>query len=76
MKMIKSASVWENMARLCVKTGRVDVAKICLSNLGNLRAIRALRNAESEKPELQIAMLAIELGKHHICDRHNLNKRG
>lgn len=58
-----SEAVWENMARMCVKTQRLDVAKVCLGNMGHARGARALREAEQE-PELEarVAMLAIQLG--------------
>lgn len=58
-----SEAVWENMARMCVKTQRLDVAKVCLGNMGHARGARALREAERE-PELEarVATLAIQLG--------------
>ncbi|KAG7507575.1 intraflagellar transport protein 140-like [Solea senegalensis] len=63
IKLIKSKAVWENMARMCVKTCRLDVAHVCLGNMGNARAAKALREAETEpEPEAQVAMLAIQLG--------------
>ncbi|KAG1950959.1 intraflagellar transport protein 140 homolog isoform X2 [Pimephales promelas] len=63
IKLIKSEAVWENMARMCVKSRRLDVARVCLGNMGNARAARALRDAEKE-PELeaQVAVLATQLG--------------
>uniref|UniRef100_A0A667XJ74 Intraflagellar transport 140 n=1 Tax=Myripristis murdjan TaxID=586833 RepID=A0A667XJ74_9TELE len=61
IKLIKSKAVWENMARMCVKTRRLDVAQVCLGNMGNARAARALKEAGPE-PEAQVAMLAIQLG--------------
>lgn len=61
--LYRSEAVWENMARMCVKTQRLDVAKVCLGNMGHARGARALREAEQE-PELEarVAMLAIQLG--------------
>lgn len=58
-----SEAVWENMARMCVKTQRLDVAKICLGHMGHARGAKALREAEQE-PEQQarVAVLAIQLG--------------
>ena len=58
-----SESVWENMARMCVKTKRLDVATVCLGNMGNARAAKALREVQKE-PELdaKVACLAIQLG--------------
>ncbi len=60
---ICSEAVWENMARMCVKSRRLDVARVCLGNMGNARAARALRDAEKEpEVEAQVAVLATQLG--------------
>ncbi|KAI5932679.1 Intraflagellar transport protein 140 [Manis javanica] len=70
IKLIKSQAVWENMARMCVKTQRLDVAKVCLGNMGHAHGARALREAERE-PELEarVAMLAIQLGMLEDAER-------
>lgn len=48
---------------MCVKTRRLDVARVCLGNMGNARAAKALKSAEAEpEPEAQVAMLAVQLG--------------
>jgi len=49
---------------MCVKTRRIDVARVCLGHMANARAARAIRRTIElkELPELQIARLAIELG--------------
>ncbi len=59
-----SESVWEHMAHMCVKTRRLDVAAVCLGNMGHARAARALRRSmrEDKEPEVQVATLAIQLG--------------
>ncbi|XP_073915300.1 intraflagellar transport protein 140 homolog isoform X2 [Castor canadensis] len=80
IKLIKSEAVWENMARMCVKTQRLDVAKVCLGNMGHARGARALREAEREpEPEARVAMLAIQLGMleeaeqlYKKCKRYDL----
>ncbi|XP_055006428.1 intraflagellar transport protein 140 homolog isoform X2 [Boleophthalmus pectinirostris] len=80
IKLIKSAAVWENMARMCVKTRRLDVARVCLGNMGNPRAAKALKEAEVEpEAEAQVAMLAIQLGMledaeklYKSCQRYDL----
>jgi len=48
---------------MCVKTKRLDVASVCLGNMGNARAARALREVQKE-PELdaRVACLAVQLG--------------
>ncbi|XP_037013024.2 intraflagellar transport protein 140 homolog [Artibeus jamaicensis] len=80
IKLIRSEAVWENMARVCVKTQRLDVAKVCLGNMGHARGARALREAEQE-PELEarVAVLAIHLGMpeeaeklYKKCKRYDL----
>ena len=58
-----SKAVWENMAKMCVISRRLDVAAVCLGNMGNARAAMALRKAREELPEIeaQLAVLAIQL---------------
>lgn len=51
-----------------MKTHRLDVARVCLGNMGNARAARALKQAEADpEPEAQVAMLAIQLGMLVRC---------
>lgn len=59
-----SESVWEHMAHMCVKTRRLDVASVCLGNMGHARGVQALSRAKEngECEEVQIAILAIQLG--------------
>ena len=63
IKTIKSEHVWENMARMCVKTKRLDVAAICLGNMGHAAGARAVRKAikSKEEPDVQAAILAVHL---------------
>ncbi|XP_046855391.1 intraflagellar transport protein 140 homolog isoform X2 [Xenia sp. Carnegie-2017] len=70
IKLIKNQSVWENMARMCVKTKRLDVASVCLGNMKNARAAKALRKAMNE-PELdaRVATLAIQLNMLEEAER-------
>lgn len=57
-----SRSVWESMAKVSVKTKRLDVAKVCLGNMADARGAMALKYAAAE-PQLdaQVAILAIHL---------------
>ncbi|KAG2455575.1 IF140 protein, partial [Polypterus senegalus] len=80
IKLIKSEAVWESMARMCVKTKRLDVARVCLGNMGHARGARALREAEVE-PEVdaRVAVLATQLGMlddaerlYKSCHRYDL----
>ena len=54
------------MARMCVKTKRLDVAMVCLGNMGNAAAAKAVRESQEQEPELnaQVAMLAIQIGMY------------
>ncbi|ESO81986.1 hypothetical protein LOTGIDRAFT_223604 [Lottia gigantea] len=70
IKLIKSESVWENMAKMCVKSRRLDVATVCLGNMGNARGAKALRESAKE-PELdaRVAVLATQLGLYEDAER-------
>ena len=37
VKTIGNPALWENMAHMCVKTKRLDVAEVCLGNMGHVR---------------------------------------
>jgi intraflagellar transport protein 140 len=66
VKVIDSPAIWENMANKCVKTKRIDVAEVCLGNMGNARGAAALRKARlapDSSAELQAGILALQLGQ-------------
>eukprot|EP01060_Flectonema_neradi_P019062 TRINITY_DN2605_c0_g1_i2.p1 TRINITY_DN2605_c0_g1~~TRINITY_DN2605_c0_g1_i2.p1 ORF type:complete len:1224 (+),score=242.12 TRINITY_DN2605_c0_g1_i2:66-3737(+) len=74
VKLIKDENVWTNMAQMCVKTGRLDVAEVCLGNMQDAKGARALREAKKEpEQEAHIAMLALQLGL--IDDAERLYKK-
>ena len=71
VKLVKSAAVWENMAKMCVKTRRLDIADVCLGNMGHARGARAVREAVDKhtgsdgvlrEPEVCAAVVALQLG--------------
>uniref|UniRef100_A0A0N5BFM1 ANAPC4_WD40 domain-containing protein n=1 Tax=Strongyloides papillosus TaxID=174720 RepID=A0A0N5BFM1_STREA len=64
IQFIKSESVWEHMAKMCVKTRRLDVAAVCLGNMGYAMGAKALREViKKDVPdEVKVAMLAVQLG--------------
>jgi intraflagellar transport protein 140 len=65
VKAIDSPSIWENMAQMCVKTKRLDVAEVCLGNMGHARgaaALRASRQSEGDALEVTVGTLAVQLG--------------
>ncbi|XP_010134604.1 PREDICTED: intraflagellar transport protein 140 homolog [Buceros rhinoceros silvestris] len=80
IRHIKSEAVWENMARMCVKTQRLDIARICLGKMGHARGAWALRQADREpEQEARVAMLAIQLDMledaerlYKACKRYDL----
>lgn len=80
VKLIENPSVWENMAHMCVKTKRVDVAQVCLGNMGHARGAAAVQEAAQEPQlEVPIAMVAIQLGLrddaarlYRECGRYDL----
>jgi hypothetical protein len=57
VKLIKNASVWENMAHMCVKTKRLDVAEICLGNMGHARGAAAVRVAKKKVVMMMMMMM-------------------
>jgi intraflagellar transport protein 140 len=85
IRSLKSEAVWTNLARMCVQTGRLDVAKVCLGHLQLARSVRALRRAMEDgslEHEAKVAILAIELNMideaielYKKCERYDLLNR-
>jgi intraflagellar transport protein 140 len=52
------------MAQMCVKSHRIDVAKVCLGNMGNVKGIKLLREetARGADSDTQVAIIALNLG--------------
>lgn len=85
IRSIQSEAVWMNLTKMCVNTGRLDVAKVCLGHLKKARSVRALRKAmkdDSLEPEAKTAVLAIELNMideakqlYRRCGRYDLLNR-
>lgn len=64
IKLVHNVNVWNSLARMCVKTRRLDVAGVCLGHMGNARAAKALREATSDDSlplEAKLAILAVQL---------------
>lgn len=61
VKGVRSQNVWESMSKMCVKTGRLDVAQKCLGQMGHARAAGALRLCEEPEPEARLAVVAVHL---------------
>ena len=80
VRNIKNNTVWQNMAQMCVKTKRLDVAQVCLGNMRFARGARVVRETEKERElEAKLAMVAIQLNMiddakelYKECGRYDL----
>lgn len=55
---------------MCIKTRRLDVALVCLGNMGNARAAKAVRESNSiAEHDARLAVLATQLGML-VCTVH------
>ncbi|KAM7350819.1 intraflagellar transport protein rempA [Cochliomyia hominivorax] len=65
IRSIQSKAVWSNLAKMCIETQRLDVAKVCLGHLEKASSVRAVRQALEDddlEQEAKTAVLATELG--------------
>ena len=63
VRSVNSTTIWENMAQMCVKTQRLDVAEVCLSNMGHARGAAALRESRKDGNTIaSVGVLAVQLG--------------
>lgn len=82
IRFLQSDAIWNNLAEMCVTTGRLDVAKVCLGYLKKARSVRALNKAMDDpnlEDDARRAVLAIELGYidkaeelYRKCERYDL----
>ena len=80
VRNIKNNTVWQNMAQMCVKTKRLDVAQVCLGNMRFARGARVVRETDKEREvEARLAMVAIQLNMiddakelYKECGRYDL----
>ena len=80
VRNIKNQTVWQNMAQMCVKTKRIDVALVCLGNMRFARGAKAARETDNEKElDARLAMVAIQLNMlddakelYKSCGRYDL----
>lgn len=85
IRSIQSDGVWQNLAKMCVHTGRLDVARVCLGHMKKARSVRALRKAMADSTlenDAKVAVLAIELDMieeaeslYKKCGRYDLLNR-
>lgn len=82
IRSIQSKAVWSNLAKMCLETQRLDVAKVCLGHLEKASSVSAIRQALEDndlEQEAGAAVLATELGMHdkaqelyRKCERFDL----
>ncbi|KAG8348563.1 hypothetical protein TRVL_00608 [Trypanosoma vivax] len=71
VQTIKSPAVWQNLAKMCVYSGRLDVASVCLAQMQDGVAACALRVARTAYPgekDVHLATLACSLGLVRECE--------
>lgn len=60
-----STAVWTSLAKMCVKTKRLDVAEICLGHMKDCRGLTILRSINKEQVlDAKVACLAVHLGMY------------
>mgnify|MGYP001459525914 FL=1 len=73
IKTIRNQHVWGNLARMCVKSQRLDVAAICLGKMEHAAGARALRqineSAGTEEKDVKTAVLAVYLGMYEEAEQ-------
>merc|ERR1740138_858722 len=75
LKGVQSTGVWESMSKMCVKTGRLDVAQECLGRMSHARAAGQVRACEEPEPEAKLAVVAVHLDMVEDAE-HLLKKCG
>lgn len=71
IKVINNKKVWGNLARMCVKSQRLDVATICLGKMEHSIGARAMRKMIQSKKssDVKVATLAIYLNMPEEAER-------
>jgi intraflagellar transport protein 140 len=64
VRSVKDPRVWSAMAAVSVRSGRLEVLELCLSNMEHLSAARALREQLGRGPEKRavVGAVAVQLG--------------
>lgn len=62
--VLYSSAVWTSLAKMCVKTKRLDVAEICLGHMHDCRGLAILRSINKEELDVKVACLAVHLGMY------------
>ncbi|GMH43478.1 hypothetical protein BSKO_11400 [Bryopsis sp. KO-2023] len=74
IKMIHNPQLWENMAQMCIKNRRMDVAELCMKNMEHYRGARALRESQNLDSEIRVANAAVHMDM--IDDAKKMLQRG
>lgn len=61
IKSISSTEIWNNMARMSIKSRRLDVAETCIANMRFARGAKALRDLKGKDDLSKLASVAILL---------------
>uniref|UniRef100_A0A183T2B2 TPR_REGION domain-containing protein n=1 Tax=Schistocephalus solidus TaxID=70667 RepID=A0A183T2B2_SCHSO len=71
MKLVRSAAIWQNMAKMCVSTRRLDVGLMCLGKMGNAFGAMMVREMQKREPNItvQTGELALQLGMTDEAER-------
>ncbi|VDN13572.1 unnamed protein product [Dibothriocephalus latus] len=71
MKLVRSAAIWQNMAKMCVSTRRLDVGLMCLGKMGNAFGAMMVREIQKREPNItvQTGELALQLGMTEEAER-------
>ena len=62
VRFINNPQIWKTLARMSIKSKRLDIARLCLSKIGDAKALRSLRELKSEADEANFGLVAISLG--------------
>ena len=74
VKNLSHSVAWECASRMCVRTKRLDIAEMCLANMGHVRGARAARDASRIKePDARVAAVAVHLGLVEDAERLYFN---
>lgn len=63
--VLYSPTVWTSLAKMCVKSKRLDVAEICLGHMKDCRGLFILRSfGDEQELDARVACLAVHLGMY------------
>ena len=76
VRFINNPQIWKTLARMSIKSKRLDIARLCLSKIGDAKALRSLRELDNETDESKYGLIAISLGLYDDAQEiYELNGR-